>query len=84
MPNGRDTYRGTMSEKIRVGILGDFNEEFNSHWATTAAVKHAAVKLGVEAERVWIPTPTLLTEEGRRDGIVRWIVGFAGESLCEF
>ncbi len=56
-----------MTKTIRVGILGDFNEEYKSHWATTAAVKHAADKLGVEAERVWIPTPVLLTERGERE-----------------
>ena len=56
-----------MTRTIRVGILGDFNEEYKSHWATTAAVKHAADKLGVEAERVWIPTPSLLTEKGEQE-----------------
>ena len=53
-----------MTREIRVGILGDFNAEFKSHWATTAAIKHAAEALGMTAERVWIPTPDLLTLEG--------------------
>ena len=56
-----------MGVRIRVGILGDFNEGYKSHWATTAAIKHSADKLGVGAERVWIPTPVLLTEEGERE-----------------
>jgi len=53
-----------VTREIRVGILGDFNEAFKSHWATTAAIKHAAEALGMAAERVWIPTPDLLTPEG--------------------
>lgn len=53
-----------MTREIRVGILGDFNEEFKSHWATTAAIKHAAEALGIMAEWVWIPTPDLLTQKG--------------------
>jgi len=56
-----------MGARIRVGILGDFNEEYKSHWATTAAVKHSADQLGVDAERVWIHTSALLTEEGERE-----------------
>lgn len=53
-----------MAREIRVGILGDFNEAFKSHWATTAAIQHAAEALGMAAERVWIPTPDLLMPEG--------------------
>jgi CTP synthase (UTP-ammonia lyase) len=53
-----------VQQTIRVGILGDFNEEFKSHWATTDSIKHSAKELGVHADRVWIPTPTLLTAAG--------------------
>ena len=56
-----------MTRNIRVGILGDFNEKFKSHWATTDAIQHSAKALGVYAERVWIPTPTLLTAEGEAE-----------------
>lgn len=53
-----------MGQGIRVGILGDFNEGFASHWATTAAIRHSADSLGLTAERVWLPTASLLTAEG--------------------
>ena len=56
-----------MTQSICVGILGDFNEQYKSHWATTDAIRHSAKALGVPAERVWIPTPTLLTAEGEAE-----------------
>jgi CTP synthase (UTP-ammonia lyase) len=56
-----------MVSAIRVGILGDFNEEYKSHWATMAAIQHSAEALGIAAERVWIPTPDLLTREGEAE-----------------
>ena len=58
---------GSMGQSVRIGILGDFDESFKSHWATTASIKHAADRLGIVVERVWIPTPTLLMEQGERE-----------------
>ena len=48
-----------MSKAVRIGILGDFNPQFPSHHATTAALQHAARKLDVELESQWISTPSL-------------------------
>jgi CTP synthase (UTP-ammonia lyase) len=56
-----------MAKAIRVGILGDFNEGFKSHWATNAAIRHSQAELGVETEIVWLPTPRLLTAEGEAE-----------------
>ena len=49
-----------MSEPIRIGVLGDFNPEFRSHHATNDSLQHAARKLGMAVESVWLPTPSLL------------------------
>src|SRR5260370_3805990 len=48
-----------VSDKVRIGILGDFNADFRSHHATNAALQHAARKLDMKVESEWIPTPSL-------------------------
>jgi CTP synthase (UTP-ammonia lyase) len=49
-----------VTEIVRIGILGDFNPEFRSHQATNHSLQHAANKLGIEVEPVWVPTPSLM------------------------
>ncbi|MBZ5655178.1 MAG: glutamine amidotransferase [Acidobacteriia bacterium] len=49
-----------MTEPVRIGILGDFNPEFRSHHAINDSLQHAARKLGIAVESVWLPTPSLL------------------------
>ncbi|HEV2731488.1 MAG TPA: hypothetical protein VGV15_15765 [Terriglobales bacterium] len=49
-----------MTEPIRIGILGDFNPEFRSHHAINDSLQHAAGKLGIAVESVWLPTLSLL------------------------
>ena len=49
-----------MADIVRIGILGDFNPEFRSHHATNDALQHAAAKLHLTVESVWISTPSLL------------------------
>jgi CTP synthase (UTP-ammonia lyase) len=49
-----------VTEPIRIGILGDFNEEFRSHHAINDSLQHAARKLGMTVQSVWLPTPSLL------------------------
>src|SRR6202167_415696 len=49
-----------VSEPVRIGILGDFNPEFRSHHATNDSLQHAARKLKLQVESVWLPTPSLL------------------------
>ena len=48
-----------VSDKVRIGILGDFNADFRSHHATNDALQHAARKLKMEVQSEWIPTPSL-------------------------
>jgi CTP synthase (UTP-ammonia lyase) len=50
------------SSPLRVAILGDFDRGKHSHWATEAALFHAAAKLGVKVEPRWFETPRLEQE----------------------
>ena len=46
-------------EAIRIGVIGDFNPAYHSHFATNAALYDAATKLGSLLELRWIPTASL-------------------------
>jgi CTP synthase (UTP-ammonia lyase) len=48
-----------MPSAVRIGILGDFEPSYHSHFATNAALYDAATKLNVPLMLRWIPTPTL-------------------------
>lgn len=48
-----------MPNTIRIGILGDFEPAYHSHFATNAALYDAAAKLKVQLMVRWLPTPTL-------------------------
>jgi len=50
---------GTMRDAIRVGIIGDFEPTYHSHFATNAALYDAAAKLRVPLTVRWLPTPSL-------------------------
>jgi CTP synthase (UTP-ammonia lyase) len=44
---------------LRIAIVGDFNAEKRSHWATEAALFHAAARLGEAIAPIWVPTKSL-------------------------
>jgi CTP synthase (UTP-ammonia lyase) len=44
---------------IRIGVVGDYRDDSETHRATDAAVEHAAEGHGWTAEVTWIPTPDL-------------------------
>ena len=48
-----------MRAAIRIGIIGDFEPAFHSHFATNAALYDAATVLKALLEIRWIPTATL-------------------------
>lgn len=48
-----------MKEGIRVGVIGDFEPSYFSHFATNAALYDAATKLKVPLEVRWIATTSL-------------------------
>ena len=50
----------SVTEPVRIGILGDFNPEFRSHHATNDSLQHAARRLAIEVESTWLATPSLL------------------------
>src|SRR5262245_5437170 len=58
---------------VRIAIVGDFDRRKHSHWATEAALFHAAASLGVAVQPHWIPTPSVASDAERRlaefDGI---------------
>ena len=56
---------------VRVGILGDFNPQYHSHVATNASIEHAARASELEAEAVWVATPSLLER-----GVEEALAGF--------
>jgi CTP synthase (UTP-ammonia lyase) len=49
-------------DSVRIGIVGDFDRWKHSHWATEAALFHAAARLGIAVEPRWIATPSVATD----------------------
>lgn len=47
------------SSPVRIGVMGDFEPSYHSHFATNAALYDAAAKLKVPLMLRWIPTPAL-------------------------
>jgi CTP synthase (UTP-ammonia lyase) len=45
--------------RLRIGIVGDFDREKRSHWATEAALFHAAARVGVTVEPSWRSTASI-------------------------
>jgi CTP synthase (UTP-ammonia lyase) len=64
---------------VRIGIVGDFDRRKHSHWATEAALFHAAARIGIVVEPRWISTSSV-TEMGcaRRFAEVNGIWGAPG------
>jgi CTP synthase (UTP-ammonia lyase) len=56
-----------MGRSVNIGIIGEYNETKESHPATNAAIRHAADRLSATAEITWLPSPSLLSEQGRED-----------------
>jgi CTP synthase (UTP-ammonia lyase) len=50
----------------RIGLIGDYNEQVKAHIAIPRALRLAADELGCEVEAVWIATPELERDPGRR------------------
>ena len=49
---------------LRIAIVGDFKPDKPSHWATEAALFHAAAELGHAVEPRWVSTPEVLEDAG--------------------
>jgi CTP synthase (UTP-ammonia lyase) len=48
-----------MGDAVRIGIIGDFEPAYHSHFATNAALYDAATRLKFALELRWLPTPSL-------------------------
>jgi CTP synthase (UTP-ammonia lyase) len=48
-----------MSQRLKVGIIGDYDPNRWFHIATDGALGHAAAALSVPFESFWIPTQSL-------------------------
>lgn len=60
-----------MGEAIRIGIIGDFEPAFHSHFATNAALYDAGTMLKIALKLRWLPTPSL--QAGAAEKILqRW------------
>jgi CTP synthase (UTP-ammonia lyase) len=67
--------KSTMTNAIRIGIIGDFEPAYHSHFATNAALYDAATKLNLPLIVRWIPTPALDSTDApkilsRWDGLI--------------
>ena len=45
-----------MKQRLKIGIIGDYNPNFRVHVATDAALSHSAVALDVPIDMAWLPT----------------------------
>lgn len=48
-----------MRQALRIALIGDFNPQSHTHWATEAALFHAALWLSFDVEPQWFPTESL-------------------------
>ena len=48
-----------MAEALRIGVMGDFEPSYHSHFATNAALYDAATALHTSLHLRWVPTPDL-------------------------
>ena len=47
------------NDQVRIGVIGDFEPAYPSHFATNAALYDAATMLKVPLMVRWLPTPSL-------------------------
>lgn len=60
---------------LRIGVIGDFEPTYHSHFATNAALYDAAARLDARLELRWLPTPSLDSPDAetilsRWDGLI--------------
>jgi CTP synthase (UTP-ammonia lyase) len=60
-----------MADTIRIGIIGDFDPAYHSHFATNAAIYDAANSLNTRLEMRWVPTPSLTVGDAE-NALSKW------------
>ncbi len=48
-----------MNQTLAVGIIGDFDPKYPSHFATNEALSHAARAVSLSVDWSWLPTQSL-------------------------
>lgn len=61
-----------MPAQAKVGIIGDFNRDNQSHLKTNEALAHSAASRGIDLKTEWLPTETL------ENGLEEKLSGFDG------
>jgi CTP synthase (UTP-ammonia lyase) len=51
-----------MNETVAVGIIGDYNPNYQSHIATTDSLRHVGEALSINIEASWLPTISIEKE----------------------
>jgi len=51
--------RDVDARTLRIALIGDFDSEQAIHWATEAALFHAAAAMAITVQPRWVPTPAL-------------------------
>ena len=55
-----------MKQTVSVGIIGDYDPNKSSHAPTNDALYHAANHLSLEVRISWLPTSSMLIEDGQK------------------
>jgi CTP synthase (UTP-ammonia lyase) len=53
-----------MKANTRIGIVADYDSNNKYHVATEESIAHAAARLGITVETVWLDTDTLDNSDG--------------------
>jgi CTP synthase (UTP-ammonia lyase) len=48
-----------MKSDLKIAVVGDYNPEFKSHPATTAAIQRSAAALHLAVSVQWVPTESI-------------------------
>lgn len=46
-----------MEQRMKIGVIGDYNPAFRVHTKTNEALEHAARALALQLDVTWLPTP---------------------------
>jgi CTP synthase (UTP-ammonia lyase) len=57
--SGKIIKEGKFEQMLRIGLIGDYDQEVKAHVAIPKAIQLAANELGCQVEVEWIATPTL-------------------------
>ena len=53
-------YNNLVADVVRIGIFGDYNPQSPTLPAIEKSIQHAAKKLELAAEAIWLPTESLM------------------------